>query len=86
MVKLNWPQLHLPPINLYSLGRIMLKEIPEEELEVGSYYAGVGRFSGGLGLWSGELFVGFQCKFGRYLDTSAVYGQSGFSPTKKIEI
>jgi hypothetical protein len=86
MAKLIWPHLHLSPINLHSLGKSMLKEIPLEELEQGYHYVGEGRFSGGLGLWNGELFIGFQCKFGRYLETSAIYGQAGFSPTKKVEV
>ena len=40
-----------------------------EELIKGRWYSGLERFVGGIGLWTGEVFAGFQCKFGMYLET-----------------
>lgn len=60
--------------------------IPKEQLIPSCYYFGEGRFVGGLGLWDGKVFHGFQYKFGQYLQTSAVYGMRGFDPLSLIEI
>lgn len=42
----------------------------KEDLLEGRWYAGLVRFVGGIALWTGTRFVGFQFKFGNYLETS----------------
>ena len=40
------------------------------ELRVGKWYKGLNRFVGDIALWNGTLFIGYQCKFGMYLETA----------------
>jgi len=40
------------------------------ELRVGKWYKGLERFVGNIALWNGTHFIGYQCKFGMYLETS----------------
>lgn len=42
----------------------------QEDLIKGRWYRGLNRFVGGIALWTGTQFVGFQLKFGRYLETA----------------
>lgn len=56
----------------------------KEDLIRGRWYIGEGRFIGGIALWNGREFMGIQGKWGRYVQTWAVYGERGFSPEKEL--
>jgi hypothetical protein len=58
--------------------------IPEDQLIIGEFYYGKGRFVKNIALWDGQMFHGFQCKFSQYMNTGAYYGERGFSPLKHI--
>lgn len=58
----------------------------KEELIVGKWYHGECRFIGDIGLWTGKMFIGITKKHGYYCDTSAVYGEDGFTPTHILPI
>ena len=45
----------------------------KEDLLVGHYYAGLNRLTFGIGLWTGDHFVGYGYKFGQYVSKSMDY-------------
>lgn len=55
-----------------------------DQLEAGEFYEGVGRFRKGVGFWDGRVFHGYTLKFGQWLETTAEYGETGFTPLRKI--
>lgn len=65
---------------------MMGQVIPLEELEVGAWYAGQGRFIGDLGLWTGKVFKGMDFSCGFWGDTEANYGENGFDPMLRVHI
>ena len=54
------------------------------ELEIGVWYVGEGRFTGDIGLWTGTVFKGMTYTMGFWSDTTADYGDTGFTPIKKL--
>jgi len=56
----------------------------QKDLIAGCFYFGEGRFVGNIAMWTGNLFCGFANKWGLYTETSALYGEFGFSPEYKI--
>lgn len=68
-----------------ALGGIKLWSMPRDQLVVGKFYKGEGRFIGNIGLWDGEFFHGFSFKFGHYMNTTAEYGDRGFSPREELK-
>ncbi len=60
--------------------------IPKEELVVGEWYAGNGRFIGGLGMWNGFVFVGLTSSMGSQEASKALYGERGFDPVVLLKI
>ena len=56
----------------------------KDELEIGVWYVGEGRFTGDIGLWTGTVFKGMTLSMGFWGDTTADYGDTGFTPIKKL--
>lgn len=56
----------------------------KSDLIRGRWYIGEGRFIGGIALWGGEFFTGYQLAFGEYLPTWADFGEKGFSPKGEL--
>ena len=56
----------------------------KDDLIVGRFYVGQGRFIGDIALWDGNYFLGFQNKFGGYFEVSAEFGETGFTPEKEL--
>lgn len=63
-----------------------MKQIPLEDLEVGRYYVGEGRFMGTpcVAMWDGKVFVGLGYAWGHYETNTAEYGERGFSPMQSV--
>lgn len=58
--------------------------IPQNELIVGFWYLGVGRY--GVARWGNDLmFHSVGLKFGQYTEFSMVYGERGFDPLELIK-
>lgn len=56
----------------------------KDELKIGVWYVGEGRFTGDIGLWTGREFKGMTFTMGFWTDTTADYGEKGFTPMKKL--
>ena len=55
----------------------------KDELQIGKWYVGEGRFTGDIALWNGKVFIGLTLTMGDFGETRADYGIKGFSPIKE---